>query len=60
MRARRRRAAYAKVVDELDDGNSDGSDDSDLDDDLYPTLFYCLKSINCHIDRLPFLSSRDI
>ena len=51
MRARRRRAAYAKVVDELDDGNSDGSDDSDLDDDLYPTLFYCLKSksINCHL-----------
>ena len=49
MRARRRRAAYAEVLNELDDGNSDGSDDSDLDEFLYPT---CLKSLNCHIDRL--------
>ena len=42
---------YAEFVDDLDDGNSDGSDDSDLDDDRYPTLFYCLKSksINCHL-----------
>ena len=33
LRARRRRAAYAEFVDEMDDGNSDGSNDSDLDDD---------------------------
>ena len=46
FRARRRLAAYAKVVDELDDGNSDGSDDSDLDDDLYPTLHILLPKVN--------------
>ena len=33
LRARRRRAAYAEFVNDLDDGNSDGSDDSDFDDD---------------------------
>ena len=32
LRARRRRAAYAEFVDDLDDGNRDGSNDSDFDD----------------------------
>ena len=43
LRARRRRGAYAEVLDELDEG----SDDSDLDDFWYPT---CLKSINTLMD----------
>ena len=45
LRARRRRGAYAEVLDELDEG----SDDSDLDDFWYPT---CLTEVNKHIDGL--------